>query len=112
MDADGSNKQRVTDLPGANWAPFFHPDGERILFSSNHHDGGGRDFAIFMINITAPAPQRTRNPKPSAPSPWSASAASNLSSPPNRAADRSPPPEPTSFVPDGVNWRLPYGHTP
>ena len=50
-DIDGSNVQQVTDLPGANWAPFFHPDGERILFTTNHHAEGGRLFDIFMINV-------------------------------------------------------------
>lgn len=49
-DIDGSNMQQVTDLPNANWAPFFHPDGERILFTSNHHIEGGRIFDIFIIN--------------------------------------------------------------
>jgi Tol biopolymer transport system component len=51
-DADGSNVRRVTNLPGANWAPFFHPDGERILFSSNYHtmDEGGRVFDLFMVD--------------------------------------------------------------
>lgn len=50
---DGSNKQQVTNLPGANWAPFFHPEGKRILFASNHHSQkqGGRLFDVFMINI-------------------------------------------------------------
>ncbi len=50
-DIDGSNVRQVTDLPGANWAPFFHPDGDRIVFTSNHHSltEGGRLFAIFMI---------------------------------------------------------------
>ncbi len=52
-DIDGKNVQQVTDLPGANWAPFFHPSGEKILFCSNHHslDYGGRLFDIFMINL-------------------------------------------------------------
>ena len=50
-DIDGSNVQQVTDLPNANWAPFFHPDGERVLFSSNHHIEGGRIFDIFIINL-------------------------------------------------------------
>jgi len=52
-DIDGSNVMKVTDLPGANWAPFFHPDGKRILFSSNHHtlQEGGRIFDIFMVNL-------------------------------------------------------------
>lgn len=51
MDADGSNKRQVTHLGGANFAPFWHPDGERVLFSSNHRDPEGRDFDIFMIRL-------------------------------------------------------------
>ncbi len=52
-DADGSNVQQVTDLPGANWAPFFHPSGEQIVFSSNHHslDEGGRIFDVYRVNL-------------------------------------------------------------
>ncbi len=52
-DNDGKNVKQVTDLPGANWAPFFHPDGDKILFCSNHHsqEYGGRLFDIFMINL-------------------------------------------------------------
>lgn len=52
-DIDGENVKQVTDLPGANWAPFFHPGGKKILFCSNHHsqEYGGRLFDIFMINI-------------------------------------------------------------
>jgi Tol biopolymer transport system component len=52
-DADGKNAHQVTNLPGANWAPFFHPDGKRVLISSNHHSiarDKGRFFAIFMMN--------------------------------------------------------------
>jgi Tol biopolymer transport system component len=52
-DIDGKNVQQVTNLDGANWAPFFHPSGKKILFCSNHHSltQGGRRFDIFMINI-------------------------------------------------------------
>ncbi len=50
-DIDGSNLKQVTNLGKANWAPFFHPSGEKILFSSNHHSGSGWDFQLFMINI-------------------------------------------------------------
>ena len=52
-DIDGKNVKQVTDLPGANWAPFFHPDDDKILFCSNHHslEYGGRLFDIFMINV-------------------------------------------------------------
>ncbi|MFT4760543.1 MAG: TolB protein [Paraglaciecola sp.] len=50
-NVDGSDMQQVTKLGGANWAPFFHPSGEKILFASNHHIEGGRQFNLFMINL-------------------------------------------------------------
>jgi Tol biopolymer transport system component len=51
MDADGSNQVQITDNGAANFGPFFHPSGEKILFSSNLHDPQGREFDIFMINL-------------------------------------------------------------
>lgn len=52
-DIDGNNVRQVTNLPGANWAPYFHPAGDRVLFSSNHHslEEGGRMFDIFMVSL-------------------------------------------------------------
>ncbi len=49
-DTDGSNLQRITELGQANWAPFFHPSGEKVIFSSNHKSGG-RTFNLFMVNL-------------------------------------------------------------
>jgi len=49
--ADGSEMRQLTNLGGANWAPFFHPSGEKILFASNHHSKSGRLFNLFLINI-------------------------------------------------------------
>jgi hypothetical protein len=51
MDADGSNKTRVTNNGAANFGPFFHPSGDRIIFSSNMHDPRGRDFDLYLINV-------------------------------------------------------------
>ncbi len=53
MNWDGSNKKQITNLPGANWSPYFYPDGNKIIFSSNHHTlhKGGKIFNLFMINI-------------------------------------------------------------
>lgn len=51
MDADGSNLQQLTNLGGANFAPFWHPDGQRIIFSSNWHNPDGRNFDLFLINL-------------------------------------------------------------
>ena len=50
MDADGSNKRRVTNNGAANFGPFWHPDGKRIIFSSNLHNPEGRNFDLFIIN--------------------------------------------------------------
>lgn len=51
MDADGSNKTRITHNTSANFAPYFFPDGKRILFCSNIEDPQGRNFDIYAINI-------------------------------------------------------------
>lgn len=51
MDADGSNMKQVTHLGKASFAPFFHPGGERIIFSSNYGATSPRDFNLFIINI-------------------------------------------------------------
>ncbi len=51
MNADGSDKRQVTDLPGANFAPYWHPSGDKILFSSNHQNPEGREFDLFLVNL-------------------------------------------------------------
>ncbi len=38
MNADGTGKRQVTANGASNFAPSFHPDGRRIIFSSNVHD--------------------------------------------------------------------------
>jgi len=40
----------VTDLGVASFAPYFNPDGKRIIFSSNHGSESGREFELFMVN--------------------------------------------------------------
>lgn len=50
-NADGSDLKQVTHLGKANWAPFMHPSGEKIIFASNYHSESGRIFNLFMINI-------------------------------------------------------------
>ncbi|PHQ56751.1 MAG: hypothetical protein COC16_02700 [Lutibacter sp.] len=48
-NVDGSELTKITDLGNANWAPFFHPSGKKVIFSSNHKSK--RSFNLFMINI-------------------------------------------------------------
>ena len=51
MDSDGSNKKQVTNNSSANFAPYFFPDNERIVFCSNIDDPKSRNFDIYKINI-------------------------------------------------------------
>jgi len=50
MNADGSGKKQVTSFGAASFAPFFLPDGKRIIFASNFKDPKGRNFDLFLIN--------------------------------------------------------------
>lgn len=49
MDADGKNKRQITDNGCANFAPYYHPDGKRIIFCSNYPEPRGHDFNLFLI---------------------------------------------------------------
>jgi Tol biopolymer transport system component len=49
-NADGSNARQVTRLGGANFAPFWHPDGTRIIFSSNYESPRSGKFDLYLIN--------------------------------------------------------------
>ncbi len=47
---DGTNLKQVTHLGKANWAPYYLPSGNKIIFSSNHKSSRGYEFNLFMIN--------------------------------------------------------------
>jgi Tol biopolymer transport system component len=51
MTAEGGQKRQVTSNGKANFAPFFHPNGRQIIFSSNLHDPKGRDFDLYLVNL-------------------------------------------------------------
>lgn len=50
-DADGSNLKQITFLGNANWSPFFHPSGKKVLFSSNFESEIGFPFNLYMIDV-------------------------------------------------------------
>lgn len=50
-DADGSNARQVTRLGAASFAPFFHPDGRRIIFASNYPDPRSRNFDLYLVGV-------------------------------------------------------------
>jgi TolB protein len=50
-NADGTGARQVTRLGAASFAPFFHPDGRRIIFASNQPDPRSRNFDLYLINL-------------------------------------------------------------
>lgn len=68
MDSDGANKKRILHNKATNWAPSWHPDGRRIIFSSNMDDWRedikkfGHNFELYLINVDGTGLTRiTRN---------------------------------------------------
>ncbi len=53
MRADGSEQRQITSLGGANWAPYFHPNGEQIIFASDMDNDNPRvpNFELYLINL-------------------------------------------------------------
>jgi len=51
MDSDGGNKQQITDNGAANFGPYLFPSGDRVIFSSNLGDQGGREFDLWAIDV-------------------------------------------------------------
>ncbi len=50
-NADGSDLRQITNLGKANWCPFFHPSGKKVIFASNHETERGFPFNLYLINI-------------------------------------------------------------
>lgn len=51
MERDGGNKTRLTDNGAANFGPYFHPSGEKVIYASNVDDPRGRNFDLYMVAI-------------------------------------------------------------
>ncbi len=50
-NADGSDVKQITSIGKANWAPSWHPSGEKIIFASNHKGESGHQFNLYLVNI-------------------------------------------------------------
>ena len=62
-DADGTNVVQVTNNGAANFAPYMHPDNQRLVYVSNQADPQGRNFDIFLIGVDGTGLQQiTTNP--------------------------------------------------
>ncbi len=49
-DASGANARQITSFGCASFAPFFTPDGKKIVFASNKNQCDSRYFELFLIN--------------------------------------------------------------
>ena len=59
-DADGTGAQPLTSNGAANFAPYFFPDGKRIVFASNLHNPEAKspDFDLYAMNADGSDLQR------------------------------------------------------
>jgi len=61
MNADGSDQHQITNLGGANFAPYFTPDGSRIIFSSNYKNPRSRNFDLYLVNADGSGLEQVTN---------------------------------------------------
>ncbi|MBK8349163.1 MAG: PD40 domain-containing protein [Saprospiraceae bacterium] len=50
-NVDGTDLRQLTQLGKANWAPYFLPKGNKVIFSSNHAAPRGYQFNLYTINL-------------------------------------------------------------
>jgi Tol biopolymer transport system component len=48
MRVDGSDVRQITDFGAMSWAPYPHPSGEYLFFTSNKH--GMDNFELFIVD--------------------------------------------------------------
>ena len=48
MKVDGSDLVQVTDFGAMSWAPFYHPSGEYLIFTSNKL--GFENFELYIVD--------------------------------------------------------------
>ncbi len=58
MDADGGKPTPLTDDGAANFGPYFHPSGQKVIYSSNRGSEGGREFDLYMVGLDGGEPER------------------------------------------------------
>jgi Tol biopolymer transport system component len=59
MRADGSQKRQITHNGAANFAPYFFPDGKRVIFASNLGTTSGMgNFELWAVNLDGSGVER------------------------------------------------------
>jgi TolB protein len=50
-NVDGSKLRKISSFANAEWAPFFHPSGKKVIFSSNYLSKRGIPFNLYMTDL-------------------------------------------------------------
>jgi Tol biopolymer transport system component len=48
MAVDGTDQRQLTKLGAMSWAPYFHPSGDYIIFTTNLH--GFDNFELYLVS--------------------------------------------------------------
>ncbi|MFN0060311.1 MAG: TolB family protein [Planctomycetota bacterium] len=57
MDADGSNARQLTSNGNANFCPYFTPDDQAVVYSSNQ-GGNPREFDLYLVRLDGTGQER------------------------------------------------------
>jgi len=50
INIDGSDRRQITSNGAANFAPYYHPSGEKIIFASDIDNPREHNFELYLIN--------------------------------------------------------------
>lgn len=57
-DADGGGMRQVTRNGAANFCPFFHPSGRKLIYASNQGDPRGYNFDLYFVDLESGIEER------------------------------------------------------
>ena len=49
INIDGTDRKKITDNGSANFAPYYHPSGEKIIYASDLADPRQHNFELYLI---------------------------------------------------------------
>ena len=55
---DGSGLRQVTRNGAANFCPYFHPSGKKIIYASNKADQKGYNFDLYLVDLESDQDER------------------------------------------------------